>query len=293
MKKIPLTHGQAALADDADYPALAKWERRAQRFRNTWYAFRWPDDGSPTRILMHRQLLNVPRKTKVVFNDGNSLNLQRENLSAGCPPILDGPTPDTKLIPLTRGKFALVDAADAARLARWKWNARRHQARPHDQTVRWYAARAEQINGKKHTIFMHRQILGLVYGDETDADFWNGDGLDNRRRNIRPCTVTQNNANRNSQATVSGFKGVYYTPYPNSRKHPFKVTIMRNRKSVYLGHFATAEEGARAYDLAAIKMFGAFARLNFPTNGASANEHSKDDSKVAEPATRHCRHNRL
>jgi hypothetical protein len=72
---------------------------------------------------------------------------------------------------------------------------------------------------------------------------------------------------------------VYYTPGRDLKK-PYKVTIQRDGQSVYLGHYASAEEGARAYDLAAIKMFGAFARLNFPTNGAIANEQSKDDSEV-------------
>lgn len=79
MKQIPLTHGQLALVDDADFPALSKWEWRAYHSRDAWYAYRWPDDGSHTRIPMHRQLLNVTGKTKVVFLDGNSLNLQRES----------------------------------------------------------------------------------------------------------------------------------------------------------------------------------------------------------------------
>lgn len=126
---------------------------------------------------------------------------------------------------------------------------------------------------------MHRQILGLEYGDETEVDFWNSNGLDNRRRNLRPCTGTQNNANRNSRAKVSGFKGIYFTRGRDLKK-PYRVTIMRNGRSVYLGHYATAEEGARAYDLAAIRIFGAFAKLNFPTNGAIENEKSKDDSEV-------------
>jgi hypothetical protein len=108
----------------------------------------------------------------------------------------------------------------------------------------------------------------------------NGDRLDNRRQNLRPCSGSQNNANRKRQSKKSGFKGVYYTPGRDLQK-PYKVTIQRNRRSVYLGHFQTAEEGARAYDLAAIKMFGAFAKLNLPTKGAIANENSKDDSEAA------------
>jgi hypothetical protein len=280
MKRITLSHRQVALVDDADFPALSKWVWRAYHSRDSWYAYRWPDDGSHnTRILMHRQLLNLPGKTKVVFLDGNSLNLQRENLNAGCPPIIDGPTPDSMLIPLTRNKFAMVDSADAEWLARWKWNARRHRARPQDQTVRWYAARSEYIAGKNYTVFMHRQILGLASGDESEVDFWNGNGLDNRRRNLRPCTGTQNNANRNSRAKISGFKGVYFTSGRELKK-PYRVTIMRNGLSVYLGHFATAEEGAKAYDLAATRIFGTFAKLNFPTDGASENEKSRDDSEV-------------
>jgi hypothetical protein len=279
MKTIRLTHGQVAIVDDADFSALCRWEWSAKQFRDAWYAYRWPEDGSHTRILMHRQLLNVPAKTKVVFLDGNSLNLRRENLSAGCPPLVDGPLPGTKLIPLTRGKSALADAADAEWLARWKWTAKERQSA---NTTRWYACRNENIGGKSHTVFMHRQILGLGAVEESEVDFvdfWNGDGLDNRRQNLRPCSGSQNNANRQSQAKHSGFKGVYFTP-GRDLKRPYRVTIMKNRHSVYLGHFASAEEGARAYDLAAIRMFGAFARLNFPTNGAIANEQSKDDSAV-------------
>jgi hypothetical protein len=126
---------------------------------------------------------------------------------------------------------------------------------------------------------MHRQILELEYGNESEGDFWNGNGLNNRRRNLRPCNGTQNNANRNSRAKVSGFKGVYFTRGRDLKK-PYRATIMRGGDSVYLGHFATAEEGAKAYDLAAIRIFGAFAKLNFPTNGAIEDEKSRDDSKV-------------
>ena len=83
----------------------------------------------------------------------------------------------TATIPLTQGKFAVVDAQDSTLLAGFRWTAIR-------SNNTWYAK--THAGGK--TIYMHRLILfgGAQFGDARKADHINGNGLDNRRENLRP-----------------------------------------------------------------------------------------------------------
>lgn len=93
------------------------------------------------------------------------------------------------------------------------------------------------------------------------VDHCNHDTLNNRRENLRLCTVAQNTANqRKSIRNTSGFKGVSWDR--QNRQWEAKVCINGHR--IFLGRFADLIEAARAYDAGAIKYFGEFAYTNFP-----------------------------
>lgn len=152
-----------------------------------------------------------------------------------------------KEIPLTQGLVALVDDDDYEWLMRRRWHANRN--RP---TAKFYA---QSVINKKNTI-MHRLILGARKGEQ--VDHINGDGLDNRRTNLRICNGSQNQHNRKLQINnKSGYKGVYF----NKRKWTARIVV--NNKKIYLGRFTDPTEAARAYDEAAKKLHGEFARTNF------------------------------
>lgn len=88
-------------------------------------------------------------------------------------------------------------------------------------------------------------------------DHKDGDGLNNRRSNLRPCTYSQNGANRGPQKNSStGVKGVF--PHRDTGK--FRSCIMVEGKSRHLGIFATIEDAALAYRTAAEEAFGEFFR---------------------------------
>jgi hypothetical protein len=101
-----------------------------------------------------------------------------------------------------------------------------------------------------------------------EIDHINGDGLDNRRENLRICNHQQNSGNQGPRGGSSRFKGVCW--HKNHRIWAAFIGI--DFKQKHLGHFHTEEEAARAYDVAALEHFGEFAKLNFPILGGQDDE---------------------
>lgn len=152
---------------------------------------------------------------------------------------------------LTKGFVAEIDDADYEWLLQWKWTA----VVTGKNIKRVYAYR--RANVERKVLYLHRFILGAPAG--SDVDHINGDTLDNRRGNLRIATRSQNLANNRRAIGASGFRGVTRTA--SGEKMPF-ATQFRGR---VIGRFETAQEAARAYDDAARKEFGPFAKLNFPS----------------------------
>ena len=93
------------------------------------------------------------------------------------------------------------------------------------------------------------------------TDHINGDGLDNRKQNLRTCTHTENMRNRGkSKNNTSGFKGVSW----HKRGKTWDAKIAHNKKLMHIGSFKDKEVAAKAYDRKAIELHGKFAKLNFP-----------------------------
>lgn len=152
-----------------------------------------------------------------------------------------------KEIQLTQEKVALVDDDDYKWLSGWKWYAQCSRGE------RWYVVR----NLNPGRILMHRLILNPPLGYE--CDHIDGNGFNNQRGNLRVCTTAQNQYNQIPQNGVSSkYKGV--SRHKPARK--WRVKIRLNGKQIHLGVFHSEIDAAKAYNQAAIKYFGDFARLN-------------------------------
>lgn len=150
-----------------------------------------------------------------------------------------------RLVNLTRGKYAIVDDADFEWISSFRWQLLSSPS-GHCYAAMW-------SNGK--CILMHRLITGAESG--AYVDHYSGDGLDNRRSNIRICTQSQNIAWAKMSAGASGFRGVY-----KRRSGKLEVRIKVNGVRRYVGSFRSPMEAAIAYNKAAMEAFGEFARVN-------------------------------
>ena len=162
-------------------------------------------------------------------------------------------------IPLTRGYIAIVDDEDYEWLMQYKW---RVQINTKDAmyAITSLAKRIEGYSWTRHET-MHRMILELPEGQH--IDHINGNKLDNRKCNLRLCTPSQNNKNLGKNRTYRGvpttstYKGVCHRS-----RNCWSATINVDGVPHRLGHFPTEEAAANAYDEAAKRLHGAFARTN-------------------------------
>jgi len=156
-----------------------------------------------------------------------------------------------KQIPLTKGKFALVDDEDYERiiLLNRKW----HFHKSGYATI----STSKRINGvEKHSsVKMHRFVMNAENGQIVDHK--DGDRLNNQKSNLRFCSTIENSRNlRKYDRNKSGYKGVSLC------RNKFQSSIRVNKKQVYLGLFTCPIEAADTYNKAAIFYFGEFANLN-------------------------------
>lgn len=122
-----------------------------------------------------------------------------------------------------------------------------------------YAVNATRINGKGITLLMHRVILGLN-DSKICVDHINRNSLDNRKSNLRFANKSQNAANQEApKNNRSGFKGVFKAVLKT--KTVYRARIW-NRGLVHIGTYNNPTDAAKAYNLAAIKLFGEFACIN-------------------------------
>lgn len=141
----------------------------------------------------------------------------------------------------------LLDPEDAHLLARGEWYV----------TSGGYVRRNFSENCERKYELLHRLVVGAKRGEI--VDHVNGDKLDNRRGNLRICTHVENTQNRGpSKTNSSGFKGVWFDP----RRKKFRANVRAQNKKHSLGSFDTADEAAQAYNAAALRLHGEFARLN-------------------------------
>lgn len=149
-----------------------------------------------------------------------------------------------KEIPLTQGFNAIVDDEDYERLSQWKWCFDGRYA------VRWG-------NGGKR-VYMHREVSQTPPNMNTDHS--NRNKLDNRKHNLRHCLDSQNSMNVSVRKnSASGFKGVQKCV--GCDRWAAKISV--GKKLIYLGIFKSPVEAAMAYDDAARKYGGEFAKTNF------------------------------
>lgn len=150
----------------------------------------------------------------------------------------------TRKIPLTQGKYAVVDDEDFIWLSEYKWF--------------YHKGYAVRKKNKRH-IYMHREINQTP--PDQMCDHADGDGLNNQRRNLRNCTNSQNQANGRLRVdNTSQYKGVAR----NKSRGAWFAQIRFGGKRKNLGHFDDPADAARAYDTAAKELYGEFAKLNFP-----------------------------
>lgn len=171
-----------------------------------------------------------------------------------------------KKILMKSGDVAFVDDKDYDCVSRYSWSAAGNR---YARAVVYDTGKRDK-NGhlKQRVIKMHRLILGAK--ENEFVDHINGNGFDNRRENLRLCTMQQNSCNQKRRSdNKSGYRGVIEMvgEAHKKRKKKWLSYITHNGKRVYGGYFHTKEEAAEKFNEMAVRYHGEFANLNKITYG--------------------------
>lgn len=162
-------------------------------------------------------------------------------------------------LPLSKGKFALVDGVDLALVSKYTWTA-------YQGGNTFYAF--THLRGSNSTMLLLHQVIGKAMGIVGPVDHKSRNGLDNRRRNLRPGPQKKNQANQGklrTRKTSSRFKGVSW--FRSSGKWRAQITV--SGTCYHLGLFTSQKLAAYAYDDRAWAAWGSYAQLNFPSRYSS------------------------
>ena len=158
----------------------------------------------------------------------------------------------------------LIDNEDYLLVTKYSWTV-------YKKLTNYYARGT--INQK--TVLMHRLIMDAPKGKS--IDHINCNGLDNRKENLRFATNSQNQQNKRKHMpnATSKYKGINWI----KRYKSWHAVIELGDKTYHLGNIKDEEKAARAYDRAARRLFGEFARLNFPDSESDAHEEALEENE--------------
>lgn len=155
---------------------------------------------------------------------------------------------NTKIISLTNGHSALIDEVWFPIFSQFKWQVLKSKGNN-------YCRSSIYADSKHSQELMHRIIMAAL--PHQLVDHINGNGLDNRRCNLRLCNFGQNAMNAKVRKNKeSKYKGVFRC------QNKWCAKVRKNRKTVFLKAFNLEVDAAKAYNKAAAKHFGEFAFLN-------------------------------
>ena len=157
-----------------------------------------------------------------------------------------------KKIPLSQGKFTIVDDDDFERVSQLKWS-----------YINGYAKRQmKRADGRRRLLGLQRFIVGLDGDDPRVVDHINGDTLDNRKENLRICTKRENTRNQRPKDRLGKSTSIYKGVSWKNDMYKWRVRLAIDRKEVIVGYYVCEKEAALAYNKAALEYFGEYAWLN-------------------------------
>ena len=160
-----------------------------------------------------------------------------------------------KQIPLTQGKYVIVDAEDYHYLVRFEWFAA-------SDGKDFYARRKHTHSGSEQYIGMEAMLIPPKFYSVIIHK--NGDTLDYRKENLtyESYSVKRHHADKTLGKTSSKYKGVSFRKTGGAKGRPWSAIIYKEQKAFYLGLFPTEEEAAQAYNGKAKELYGECAYQN-------------------------------
>jgi len=144
-----------------------------------------------------------------------------------------------KKIPLTKGKFAIVDDENFNYLNQWKWSFNGQYA-VRGKFIEYLGRQNGHSKCRYKRVYMHREINKTSNGMETDHI--NRNKLDNRKNNLRDVTRGQNSRNHDAHKNnITGIVGVNW--YKQIKR--FRASIGVNKKRIHLGYFLNIQDAIK------------------------------------------------
>lgn len=160
---------------------------------------------------------------------------------------------DCRELIIRGGHIAIVDAEDYERASKLSWNLD-DKGYPRAHIKNGYSDRVKGVLRKRPMVRLHQFVMNAAKGSRYDHE--DGNPLNNRKSNLRPCTQRQNTFNRKPEGNRK-YKGTEQLPSGS-----WRASLRHDGKMFRKGPFPSENEAAEAYNKMAVEHFGEFARLN-------------------------------